>query len=78
VNALMKKASEEGPLKGILGFNKGPLVSIDFNHDARSSVFDATLTKVSGRLVKVSSWYDNEWAFSNRMLDVTMAWMAAK
>jgi glyceraldehyde 3-phosphate dehydrogenase len=78
VNALMKKASEEGPLKGILGFNKGPLVSIDFNHDPRSSVFDATLTKVSGRLVKVSSWYDNEWAFSNRMLDVTMAWMAAK
>jgi glyceraldehyde 3-phosphate dehydrogenase len=78
VNALMKKASEEGPLKGILGYNKGPLVSIDFNHDARSSVFDATLTKVSGRLVKVSSWYDNEWAFSNRMLDVTMAWMAAK
>ena len=78
VNALMKKASEEGPLKGILGYNKGPLVSIDFNHDSRSSVFDATLTKVSGRLVKVSSWYDNEWAFSNRMLDVTMAWMAAK
>jgi glyceraldehyde 3-phosphate dehydrogenase len=78
VNSLMKKASEEGPLKGILGFNKGPLVSIDFNHDPRSSVFDATLTKVSGRLVKVSSWYDNEWAFSNRMLDVTMAWMAAK
>ena len=78
VNSVMKKASEEGPLKGILGFNKGPLVSIDFNHDPRSSVFDATLTKVSGRLVKVSSWYDNEWAFSNRMLDVTMAWMAAK
>ena len=78
VNAVMKKASEAGPLKGILGFNKGPLVSIDFNHDPRSSVFDATLTKVSGRLVKVSSWYDNEWAFSNRMLDVTMAWMAAK
>jgi glyceraldehyde 3-phosphate dehydrogenase len=78
VNAVMKKASEDGPLKGILGFNKGPLVSIDFNHDPRSSVFDATLTKVSGRLVKVSSWYDNEWAFSNRMLDVTMAWMAAK
>jgi glyceraldehyde 3-phosphate dehydrogenase len=78
VNSLMKKASEDGPLKGILGYNKGPLVSIDFNHDPRSSVFDATLTKVSGRLVKVSSWYDNEWAFSNRMLDVTMAWMAAK
>jgi glyceraldehyde 3-phosphate dehydrogenase len=78
VNSVMKKASEDGPLKGILGFNKGPLVSVDFNHDPRSSVFDATLTKVSGRLVKVSAWYDNEWAFSNRMLDVTMAWMAAK
>ena len=78
VNEVMKKASEAGPLKGILGFNKAPLVSVDFNHDPRSSIFDATLTKVSGRLVKVSSWYDNEWGFSNRMLDVTMAWMAAK
>jgi glyceraldehyde 3-phosphate dehydrogenase len=78
VNAVMKKASESGDLQGILGYNTGPLVSIDFNHDARSSIFDATLTKVSGRLVKVSSWYDNEWGFSNRMLDVTMAWMAAK
>jgi glyceraldehyde 3-phosphate dehydrogenase len=78
VNGIMKKASESGPLKGILGYNTAPLVSIDFNHDARSSVFDATLTKVSGRLVKVASWYDNEWGFSNRMLDVTMAWMAAK
>jgi glyceraldehyde 3-phosphate dehydrogenase len=78
VNGVMQKASSEGPLKGILGYNKAPLVSVDFNHDARSSIFDATLTKVSGRLVKVSSWYDNEWGFSNRMLDVTMAWMAAK
>ena len=78
VNGIMKKASEEGPLKGILGYNTGPLVSVDFNHDPRSSIFDATLTKVSGRLVKVSSWYDNEWGFSNRMLDVTMAWMSAK
>jgi len=78
VNDIMKKASESGPLKGILGFNKAPLVSMDFNHDPRSSVFDATLTKVSGKLVKVSSWYDNEWGFSNRMLDVTMALMAAK
>jgi len=78
VNSVMKKASEAGPLKGLLGFNTAPLVSVDFNHDPRSSIFDATLTKVSGRLVKVSSWYDNEWGFSNRMLDVTMAWMAAK
>ncbi|MCS6944111.1 MAG: type I glyceraldehyde-3-phosphate dehydrogenase [Sutterellaceae bacterium] len=76
VNAVMKAAAE-GELKGILGYSSEPLVSSDFNHDARSSVFDATLTKVSGRLVKVSSWYDNEWGFSNRMLDVTVAWMKA-
>ena len=78
VNAIMKAASESGPLAGLLGYSTGPLVSVDFNHDARSSVFDATLTKVSGRLVKVSSWYDNEWGFSNRMLDTTMALMAAR
>jgi glyceraldehyde 3-phosphate dehydrogenase len=78
VNEVMKKASESGPLKGILGYNKAQLVSSDFNHDPRSSIFEATLTKVSGRLVKVSSWYDNEWGFSNRMLDVATAWMAAK
>jgi glyceraldehyde 3-phosphate dehydrogenase len=78
VNAIMKAASESGPLAGVLGYNKAPLVSVDFNHDARSSVFDATLTKVSGRLVKVSSWYDNEWGFSNRMLDATIALMAAR
>ena len=73
VNAIMKAASESGPLKGILNYNKAPLVSVDFNHDPASSTFDATLTKVSGRLVKVSSWYDNEWGFSNRMLDTTVA-----
>src|SRR6516225_8152870 len=78
VNAIMKAASESGPLKGILNYSTGPLVSIDFNHDAASSTFDATLTKVSGRLVKVSSWYDNEWGFSNRMLDTTVALMRAK
>jgi len=78
VNAIMKEASESKALKGILNYSKAPLVSVDFNHDTASSTFDSTLTKVSGRLVKVSSWYDNEWGFSNRMLDVTMAWMAAK
>ena len=78
VNAIMKEASETGPLSGgILRYNNAPLVSVDFNHDPASSTFDATLTKVSGRLVKVSSWYDNEWGFCNRMLDVTMALMAA-
>jgi len=78
VNAVMKAASESGPLAGLLGYSNGPLVSVDFNHDARSSVFDATLTKVSGRLVKASSWYDNEWGFSNRMLDVALALVAAR
>jgi glyceraldehyde 3-phosphate dehydrogenase len=78
VNAIMKQASETAPLEGILNYNKAPLVSSDFNHDPASSTFDATLTKVSGRLVKVSSWYDNEWGFSNRMLDTTVALMAAK
>jgi len=78
INALMKTAADAGPLKGILTYNTEPLVSVDFNHNPASSNFDATLTKVSGRLVKVSSWYDNEWGFSNRMLDTTMALMSAK
>jgi glyceraldehyde 3-phosphate dehydrogenase len=78
VNAIMKEASEIGPLADVLNYNAAPLVSIDFNHDPASSTFDATLTKVSGRLVKVSSWYDNEWGFSNRMLDTTVALMNAK
>jgi glyceraldehyde 3-phosphate dehydrogenase len=79
VNALLKAAAE-GPLMGVLGYNTAPLVSVDFNHDAHSSVFDSTQTRVSpdGRLVKVLSWYDNEWGFSNRMLDTTIALMSAK
>ena len=77
VNSILKEASE-GALKGILTYNTEPLVSIDFNHNPASSNFDATLTKASGTLVKVSSWYDNEWGFSNRMLDTTVALMAAK
>jgi glyceraldehyde 3-phosphate dehydrogenase (phosphorylating) len=78
VNSVLKAAAE-GPLKGILAYNKAPLVSMDFNHDPHSSIFDSTLTKVSeGTLVKVSSWYDNEWGFSNRMLDATVALMNAK
>jgi glyceraldehyde 3-phosphate dehydrogenase len=77
VNAIMKEASE-GTLNGILAYNTDLLVSVDFNHNPASSIFDSTLTKVSGNLVKVSSWYDNEWGFSNRMLDTTMALMAAK
>ena len=78
VNSILKAASESKELKGILDYNDQPLVSIDFNHCPASSTFDSTLTKVSGRLVKVSSWYDNEWGFSNRMLDTTVALMNAK
>ena len=77
VNGVLAAAAA-GELKGILGYNTEPLVSVDFNHNPLSSVFDATLTKVSGRLVKVSSWYDNEWGFSNRMLDTAVALMAAR
>jgi len=78
VNSIMKAAAESAGMKGILAYNTAPLVSVDFNHDSHSSTFDATLTKVSGNLVKVSSWYDNEWGFSNRMLDTTVALMGAK
>jgi glyceraldehyde 3-phosphate dehydrogenase len=77
VNAILKEASE-GALKGILGYNTEALVSSDFNHSTTSSNFDATQTNVIGSLVKVLSWYDNEWGFSNRMLDTTVALMNAK
>ncbi|MFZ1891381.1 MAG: type I glyceraldehyde-3-phosphate dehydrogenase [Formosimonas sp.] len=77
INSIMKTASE-GALKGILNYVTAPLVSVDFNHDPASSSYDTSLTKVSGRLVKVGSWYDNEWGFSNRMLDTTVALMSAK
>ena len=77
VNGILKAASEN-ELKGILNYTTEPLVSVDFNHDPASSTVDASLTKVLGTLVKVSSWYDNEWGFSNRMLDTTVALMSAK
>ena|SRR5690242_1225065 len=78
INNAAKEASQ-ADLKGILEYCTEALVSSDFNHNAASSIFDSTLTRVSnGTLVKVSSWYDNEWGFSNRMLDVTVALMAAK
>jgi glyceraldehyde 3-phosphate dehydrogenase len=77
INSLMHDASE-GNLKGVLAYNDAPLVSIDFNHDPVSSTYDASLTKViDGTLIKVVSWYDNEWGFSNRMLDTTIALMNA-
>jgi glyceraldehyde 3-phosphate dehydrogenase len=78
VNKAVKQAADSD-LKGILEYNNEPLVSSDFNHNPASSVFDASLTKVSeGTLVKVCSWYDNEWGFSNRMLDVAVALINAK
>src|SRR5262249_28740639 len=70
VNRIMRDAAA-GSLKGILAINEEPLVSVDFNHNPASSIFDVAHTKVIGNLVKVLSWYDNEWGFSNRMLDVT-------
>src|SRR5579862_1614730 len=77
VNRLLLDASTGG-LKGVLAYTEAPLVSVDYNHDAHSSVFDATLTKViDGTLVKVCAWYDNEWGFSNRMIDTTIAWSRA-
>jgi glyceraldehyde 3-phosphate dehydrogenase len=77
INAILKEAAD-GELKGVLDYTDGPLVSIDFNHNPASSSYDATLTKVmDGNLVKVCSWYDNEWGFSNRMLDTMLAMMNA-
>jgi glyceraldehyde 3-phosphate dehydrogenase len=77
IDEAVKKAAN-GDLKGILEFTDEPLVSIDFNHNPASSVYDSSLTKVSeGKLVKVCAWYDNEWGFSNRMLDTTLALMKA-
>jgi glyceraldehyde 3-phosphate dehydrogenase len=78
IHGLMKNAAG-GSLKGILAYSDGPLVSVDFNHDPASATYDATLTKViEGSLVKVCAWYDNEWGFSNRMLDTTLAWANAR
>ncbi|HEV7394004.1 MAG TPA: type I glyceraldehyde-3-phosphate dehydrogenase [Burkholderiales bacterium] len=78
VNAIMKAAAQ-GSLKGVLEYTDEPLVSSDFNHTPASSIFDSSLTKVSnGVLVKALAWYDNEWGFSNRMLDTTVALMNAK
>jgi glyceraldehyde 3-phosphate dehydrogenase len=78
INTIMKEAAE-GELEGVLAYNDEPLVSIDFNHDPASSTYDAGLTKVmEGTFVKVCSWYDNEWGFSNRMLDTAIALVNAK
>jgi glyceraldehyde 3-phosphate dehydrogenase (phosphorylating) len=77
INQVLREASQ-GTLKGVLAYSDGPLVSVDFNHDPASSTYDATLTKViDGTTVKVCAWYDNEWGFSNRMLDTALAWSKA-
>ncbi len=79
INAAIKAAADSGPLKGILGYYTDPLVSTDFNHDTHSSIFALNETKViDGTFVRVMSWYDNEWGFSNRMPDTAVAMMAAK
>lgn len=77
INGLMKQASTT-VMRGVLDYNTEALVSVDFNHQPASSTFDATQTRVNGRLVKVMAWYDNEWGFSNRMLDNTLALMAVE
>ncbi len=77
INKILKEASEETALKGILNYSEEPLVSIDYNHNPASSTVDATQTRVLGDFIKVLAWYDNEWGFSNRMLDVTTALMQA-
>jgi glyceraldehyde 3-phosphate dehydrogenase len=78
INTAMQEASR-GALKGVLAYTDAPLVSVDFNHDPASSTYDATMTRIiDGALVKVCAWYDNEWGFSNRMLDTTLAWSKAK
>jgi glyceraldehyde 3-phosphate dehydrogenase len=78
INRTLKEAAASANWQGILGYNDAPLVSIDFNHDSHSSIFDSTLTKVvEGTVVKVCAWYDNEWGFSNRMIDTTVAWSKA-
>lgn len=76
VNEIIYKAAM-GPMKGILAYNEEELVSVDFNHNSASAIFDTVGTKVIGNLVKILAWYDNEWGFSNRMLDVASVWMKA-
>lgn len=75
INSIVKNAANKGDLKGVLEINELPLVSVDFNHNPASSTVDLAQTKVIGNLVKVLSWYDNEWGFSNRMLDVAAVYM---
>lgn len=73
INAAFRKAAESGPLKGILGYSEEPLVSSDYRGDPRSSIVDGLSTLViGGKLVKILAWYDNEWGFSNRLVDLAL------
>lgn len=76
VNEVLCQAATHGPLQGLLGYTEEPHASIDFNHDPRSGIVDATQTRVSGQLIKLLCWFDNEWGFANRMLDVAQHWLA--
>jgi D-erythrose 4-phosphate dehydrogenase len=79
VNALMREAASEGPLVGLLGYTEEPHASVDFNRDPRSGIVDGTQTRVAGgRMLKLLCWFDNEWAFANRMLDVAQHWLALR
>ena len=78
IHGVMQAASENEAMRGVLALNQLPLVSVDFNHHRASAIFDMTQTKVLGRLIKVFAWYDNEWGFSNRMLDTCVAWMRSE
>jgi len=72
INAAFKKAAESGPLKGILRYTEDPIVSSDIQGDPHSCIFDAGLTASMGKLIKVLGWYDNEWGYSNRLIDTTL------
>ena len=76
INALLRQAAEAGPLQGLLAYTELPHASCDFNHDAHSAIVDGSQTRVSGpRLVNLLAWFDNEWGFANRMLDVAAHWL---
>jgi len=75
VNAALQRAAT-GELAGVLGYTSEPLASCDFNHEPQSAIVDASQTGVSGQLVNVLIWFDNEWAYARRMLDVATAWLA--
>jgi glyceraldehyde 3-phosphate dehydrogenase len=77
INECLRQAAKKPGLAKVIALNEAPLVSIDFNHNPASSIFDLTQTRVLGRCAKVLAWYDNEWAFANRMLDTTLAWANA-